>query len=197
MKLGCIVMAAGASRRFGENKLLRELGGIPLYRRALAAVPHDCFTGVVVVTSCMPVANHAQTCGFTVVPNPDPEKGISRTIRLGLDALPHCDGILFMTADQPLLTADSIHRICDDFRQNPLSIVCAAADGIRGNPCLFPRSLFPALLALEGDRGGSAVIREHPQLLRLVPVPAEELADTDTAEELARLEACISGGNFV
>lgn len=197
MKLGCIVMAAGASRRFGENKLLKSLGGLPLYRRALEAVPQDSFAAAVVVTCCAPMTQLAETMGFSVIANDRPELGISRTIRLGLEALSHCDGVLFMTADQPLLTKASIRKICDDFREDPESIVCAAADGVRGNPCLFPRSLFPALLALEGDRGGSAVIKEYPRLLRLVPVAAEELADADTAEELASLEACLSGGNFV
>ena len=197
MKLGCVVMAAGASRRFGENKLLRKLGGTPLYRRALEAVPTELFAGITVVTACAPMAELARNMGFSVVCNDQPDLGISRSIAMGLETLADCDGVLFMTADQPLLTKQGIRAVADRFLREPGVIAAAAADGVRGNPCLFPKDLFPALFALEGDRGGSSIIRENPHLLRLAQLPAHELADADTAEDLARLEACFSGKIFV
>lgn len=197
MKLGCVVMAAGASRRFGENKLLRELGGIPLYRRALEAIPPELFSAVTVVTACRPMAALARTMGFSTVWNDRPELGVSRTIALGLAPLSDCDGVLFMTADQPLLTQDGVRAVAEAFSREPGVIAAAAAGGVRGNPCLFPKVLFPALSALEGDRGGSSVIRANPHLLRLAELPALELADADTAEDLARLEACFSPEDFV
>ena len=55
MKLGCVIMAAGESRRFGENKLLRCFDGVPLYIRALNAVPEHVFTQVCVVSAFAPV----------------------------------------------------------------------------------------------------------------------------------------------
>ena len=193
MELGCVVMAAGASRRFGTNKLLEKLGGIPLYRRALEAVPRNVFSAVCVVTACRPMADLAAAMGFEVICNDRPELGISHTIQLGLEALSGCDGVLFMTADQPLLTEDGIRAVAEAFGAQPDFITAAASGGVRGNPCLFPRALFPALLELEGDRGGSGIIRDHPHLLRTVELPARELADADTAQDLARLEACFSG----
>ena len=54
----------------------------------------------------------------------------------------------------------------------------------RGNPNVFPREFFPALCALEGDRGGSAVIRQYPERYLAVDVPPEALADVDTPEAL-------------
>ena len=197
MKLGCVVMAAGASRRFGENKLLRKLGGIPLYRRALEAVPPELFVKVTVVTACEPMTELARKMDFAVVCNDRPELGISRSIAMGLETMTDCDGVLFMTADQPLLTKQGVRAVTECFLREPGVIAAAAAEGVRGNPCLFPKDLFPALFALEGDRGGSGIIREHPHLLRLAELPARELADADTAEDLARLEACFSKENFV
>ena len=38
-QIGCILMAAGASARFGSDKLAAELGGRSLLRRACEAVP--------------------------------------------------------------------------------------------------------------------------------------------------------------
>ena len=48
MRIGCVVMAAGDARRFGENKLAIELGGKTLIRRALEAVPAEEFAAVAV-----------------------------------------------------------------------------------------------------------------------------------------------------
>ena len=50
LKLGCVVMAAGNARRFGDNKLAAQLGGRSLIRRTLEAVPADLFDAVAVVT---------------------------------------------------------------------------------------------------------------------------------------------------
>ena len=63
-------------------------------------------------------------------------------------------------------------------------IVGAAHNGHRGNPCLFPARFFPELCALEGDRGGSSVIRRHEDALRLVEAAEPELFDCDTKQAL-------------
>ena len=187
MKLGCVVMAAGSSSRFGANKLLQEFGGKPLYRRAMEAIPAEVFRRVCVVTGYGPVTDLAREMGFTAVSNDHPELGISRTIRLGLERLTDCGGVLFMTADQPLLTAETVRRLAEAFCETN-GIVAAAHAGKRGNPCLFSRQFFPELLTLEGDTGGARVIKAHLDCLRLVEVPARELADCDTAEALQELE---------
>ena len=40
-KLGCVVLAAGNARRFGENKLASALRGRSLILRALEAIPAE------------------------------------------------------------------------------------------------------------------------------------------------------------
>ena len=189
MKLGCVVMAAGESRRFGtENKLLREFDGIPLYVRALSAIPQGVFDAVCVVTGYEPIRQLAEKLGFQTVINDRPDLGVSRTIRLGLEQLADCDGAAFMTADQPLLTAQTLTALADAFSKMPDCILAASHEGKRGNPCLFPQDLFGELLTLEGDVGGSRVIRGHQDRLRLLEVPGEELEDCDTAEALEALK---------
>ena len=47
-----------------------------------------------------------------------------------------------------------------------------------------------SLLALEGDTGGSAVIRRHEELLLLLETSAEELMDVDTPEQLPDRDRC-------
>ena len=185
--IGCVVMAAGSSSRFGsENKLLANFGGRPLVHRAMDAVPPVCKT--VVVTGYAEIAAEAARRGFAVVRNDRPEDGASRTVRLGTEALSDCEAILFIVGDQPGLTRAGAELVLAAHRAQPDAICAAAHNGKRGNPCLFPREFFEELTALAGDRGGSAVIRRHEDRLVLTELPAEALADIDTVEELRQME---------
>ena len=187
LRIGCVVMAAGNASRFGENKLSREMGGKSLIRRALEAVPTEAFYRVAVVTQYPEVAALAEVFGFQAIENPHPEWGVSHTIHLGLSAMGDCDGVLFQVADQPLLRRETVARAAALWREHPETIVALAHSGRRGNPCLFPARFFPELMVLEGDRGGSAVIRRHPETLLLVEAAEEELWDVDTPQALASL----------
>ena len=47
-RLGAVLMASGFGRRFGSNKLLAEVDGVPLYHRAMAALAPAEFDRAVV-----------------------------------------------------------------------------------------------------------------------------------------------------
>ena len=189
--VGCIVMAAGLASRYGSEKLLASLGGIPLISRVLQAVPPQLRGASAVVAWDRRILDLALENGFLAVENSRPEEGVSRTIALGLEAVSPCDGALFLVADQPLLRRVSVERVVERWRQEPDRIVGLSHSGQRGNPCLFPADLFHELTALTGDRGGSGVIRRHEDRLVLVEAPAEELMDVDRPEALRLLEPYI------
>ena len=186
--IGCLIMAAGNASRFGENKLTASFAGKSLFSLALAAIPADTFARVTVVSQYPALLHEAEQAGFHAIRNDRPDDGISRTIRLGTEAMADCAGILYMVADQPLLRQETVLRIVQDWRQHPGCIVGAAHNGHRGNPCLFPARFFPELCALEGDRGGSSVIRRHEDALRLVEAAEPELFDCDTKQALEILK---------
>ena len=182
LKIGCVVMAAGNGSRFGENKLSASVDGKPMIRHALEAVPHGL--NVVVVTQYAEVEALAAEFGFPSIRNEHPDQGISHTISLGTKHLSHCDGILYMVSDQPLLRRASVEKLVEVWKSHPHSIAGASHKGKRGNPCLFPQKFFPDLCALEGDTGGNAVIRANQDALLLVEFSPEELRDVDTQEAL-------------
>ena len=163
-QVGCILMAAGASSRFGSDKLAVDLDGRSLLRRACEAVPRERLSKVCIVTARAEGISLAEEFGFQHVLNDRPEAGASRTVQLGLEAIQPCDAALFM--------------------EQPEHIAALAHAGARGNPCLFPARYFPELLALEGECGGSAVIRRHPDALLLVEAEASELLDVDRRSDL-------------
>ena len=180
MKIGCIVMAAGKAPPLRRAKLDARVEGKTLLRRALEAVPAACFDRVAVVTQYPRGMDLAREMGFLPVENPRPDLGLSHTIALGMAHMQDMDGVMFQVSDQPLLRRHSGGGV----RRRPDRLAALAHDGVRGNPCLFPASLFPELTALEGDHGGSAVIRRHPDLLLLVEAPPQELTDVDTPQAL-------------
>lgn len=187
LKLGCVVMAAGNARRFGENKLAAELDGRSLIRRALEAIPTETFDSVVVVTQYPEIAALAEEFRFTAVKNEHPDFGISHTIRMGLSGLTDCDGVLFLVSDQPLLRRESVAELVRFWKTQPEKIAALGHNGVRGNPCLFPARFFPELQNLREDRGGSTVIRRHEEDLVLLEADARELTDVDTPEAMRQV----------
>ena len=188
-KPGCVVLAAGSASRFGGNKLTATVEGQALIRRALSAVPAEKLSAVAVVTQYPEILDLAREFSFTPVRNDAPEAGVSRSIALGLAALGDCPGALFLVADQPLLRRESVEALVTLWQRQPDGVAALGHGGVRGNPCLFPARLFPELLALQGDRGGSAVIRRHEDVLTLLEVDPRELQDADTPEALERIRA--------
>lgn len=181
-------MAAGNAERFGENKLAATVNGKPLIEHTLEAIPREAFSRVLVVTQHENVEAAAKKFDFETLWNAHPERGQSETIRLGTAALSDCDALCFMVADQPMLRRETVAREVDFFLSHRESIVGLSHNGVRGNPCIFPARFFPELLSLEGDIGGSAVIKKHLDDLLLFEAPEAELRDVDTKEALEALK---------
>ena len=182
-------MAAGLSRRFEGDKLAALYRGRPLIDWALDAVPPDLPGGAAVVSNRAAALQKARQRGFMAVYNGEPERGVSHTIRLGIEALTPCDALLFMVADQPRLTRGSVEEQIGFFLRHPGHIVAMGDGERRGNPVLFPARYFPELCALQGDRGGGGVIAKHEEALLLCPVKdPRELLDVDSPRALADLQ---------
>ncbi|MCR5636843.1 MAG: nucleotidyltransferase family protein [Clostridiales bacterium] len=183
IKVGCVVLAAGNSVRFGENKLLAKIDGKSMIEHALEAIPKEKLSYVVVVTQYESIAKLAEKFGFKYITNEHPELGLSHSVKLGTQALgSKCDGIIYQVSDQPWLKRESVSQMLDFFRDNPNCIISMSSDGRRGNPCIFPKAYYKELCGLSGDRGGRSVIELHEDNLLLFEVPETELIDVDTPE---------------
>lgn len=187
MKLSAVLMASGAAVRFGSNKLLCPVDGVPMIQRVFSAVPACLFEEAVVVSRYPDILALAEGQGYRPVHNPWAEEGQSASIRLGLAPLRDMDGVLFCVCDQPWLTRQSVVRLLEAFSTGPDKICALSWQGRRGSPAVFPAALFPALLSLTGDQRGGTVIQSNRNLLRLVEAGSpRELYDVDTPEDLSR-----------
>lgn len=178
--LSAVLLAAGLGSRYGSNKLLVPVEGVPLYRRAFAALPAQAFFRGAVVSCYDEILSDAAIFRYIPAENPRPQEGQSLSVKLGLAAVAEgSDAVLFAVCDQPWLTRESVERLIAGWSAQPERICALGCGGKRGNPCIFPRKYFGELLSLTGDVGGSKVIRAHPSDLLLVEAPARELADLD------------------
>lgn len=186
-----ILLAAGSARRFGENKLLRPLNGKPLYAHGLAALLAAAkmrpAADVTVVSRTPEILAAARAAGAKAVESPLSEQGLSFTIKAALDALePLAEGdyLLFAVADQPYLTAASVAALLEKAAPPTRGATLCFGEKV-GSPTLFSASLAKDLRALEGDRGGRAVLRAlGGECLRVQAKSARELEDIDLPEQL-------------
>lgn len=189
ISVGCVILAAGNSIRFGENKLFAPIDGKPMIERAFDAIPTEKLCDIVVITQYDRIEKLSLQHGFRCVVNPHPELGLSRSVYLGTKALfDRCDGILYQVADQPRLTKESVSKMLDCFLEHPDSIVAMSSGKRRGNPCIFPKAYFDELCSLSGDKGGRSVIERHEDALVLFEVDASELRDVDTPKDISEKE---------
>ena len=191
-KIGCVIMASGMARRFGSNKLLHEFRGGPIIARILDTMERAPLAARVVVTRHPEIEAICRERGIPVLLHDLPEQ--SDTVRLGVEyLLAHCPGMtgcMFAASDQPCLRVESVAALCGAFEAAPERIWRLAWQGTVGNPVLFPASTFAELLCLPVGKGGGAVVKKHPELVRTVEVLDErELTDVDTPEILAALLA--------
>ena len=182
-----IVLAAGASTRFGRTKQLEPFEGVPLVADAVRKAESVCGARTVLVTgkdwrevaaACEPLA------GFFLV-NSDYEQGLASSIACGVRSVAgSADALLLMLSDLPLVTAEHLENLTTAWMESPQSIVASQFEDTLGPPVVFPRTDFGSLLELEGDRGARPVIDANRD--RVIAIACEEAAfDIDRPEDLA------------
>jgi molybdenum cofactor cytidylyltransferase len=187
--LYAIVLAGGASSRFGSPKQLVRVDGRPLMHtmvsRAVEIAGHS--TMVVLGANAAELAPLLRHSPATIVINREWSEGLASSIRAGVARLPgSCSGVMLVLADQAAVTAEDLRRLAGTWRRQPDFMVAAQYGSTLGAPAIFPSARFRELTELRGDRGASTLFRRNPD--RVVRVPMESAAlDIDTPEDLLRL----------
>lgn len=171
MAIAAVVLAAGASTRFGSAKQRLLLHRVVERVRASPVVDE-----LVAVLGAHDVETDAR-----VVRCPDWARGPGASLRCGLAALgPDVEAAVVILADGPELTPEAIDRVVTSWQATGHPVMAASYGGVRGHPLVLARSAWGAI----PDEG-----------LRTLPVdlvPCDDLGtpgDVDYPEDLPDSQA--------
>ena len=193
-----IILAAGASTRFGKPKQLLDWKGQPFVRAVAETAMTAGLSPVVVVTgaNAEQVGDSVKELNVQFVRNEEWKSGQGSSIRMGVKSLSashtasageaRIGGAIFLLADQPQITTSILRALVEKHSEGLYPIVAPMVMDQRANPVLFDRSTFSDLAVLEGDVGGRAIFHKH----RVEYLPWHDdrlLLDVDTPEMYERL----------
>jgi molybdenum cofactor cytidylyltransferase len=181
MRTAALILAAGSSTRFGSPKQLARFGDRTMLQAVIEIARSVSLAPIIVVgrpDASLPV-------DVTLIANDAPQLGLSRSLRLGLHALPaDVDAAVILLGDQPTLPAISIAAVVEARGTRP--IVAASADGLLAPPVLIESGHFNIADDLSGDIGLRQILAADPELVTAVDVGVHA-PDVDTPDDLAAL----------
>ena len=197
--IAAIVLAAGASSRFGSDKLLHPLTlhGVTLPLAAHSLRPWlETFKQISVVVrpaakvfcSAIEAAlSTSDSAGIHWIECADAAQGMASSLACGVRANLDVTGWLIGLADMPVVSVQAITGV-----RNALSdgaaIAAPAHSGRRGHPVGFARQYREELLALQGDVGARHLLeRDKSDVVEIMVDDVGIFADIDIPGDLGIL----------
>jgi molybdenum cofactor cytidylyltransferase len=186
-----VVLAAGSSSRLGTNKLLIDIGGETIVRRAARRTLEAGLAPAIVVLGfeASRVAEALQGLDLVLVVNPDHASGMHSSMQAGIGQVPaDCEAAVVILADMPLVTSAMSAGLVARFRRGPEPLVISLYGDVQAPPTLYARALFPALGAA-GEGCGRRVVRAHRGEAATLEWLPSLLADLDRPDDVERVRA--------
>ncbi|MCE2522045.1 MAG: nucleotidyltransferase family protein [Rhodobacteraceae bacterium] len=167
----------------GSDKLLFQVGGLPLIRRLALEALHSRALEVIVAVGPDQTERKSALVGTA-------EFGMSESLKCGIASTqPDAEGAIILLPDMPGIQTRHINTLIDGFL--PGSVVQACDNrAAPGNPVILPRNLFAAIMQLTGDIGARSLIGSGRNGSILVELPGNaSQTDLDTRKEWAEWRA--------
>lgn len=185
-----IILAAGAARRMGRNKLLLDVRGEMLVRRAVRVAKEADLDPVLVVVGheAERVTAALSGLGCEIVPNPRHALGMSTSLDAGIAAVPAASqAAVVLLPDMPRVEPAMVRALVLRQRETGAPLVSSRYGGVAAPPALYTRALFPELRGGAGEGRGRDVVKQHAQDAGWVDWPASALADIDEPADLEQV----------
>ena len=172
-----IILAAGASTRFGRPKQLLRLKDRYLIEWVLDAALDSKLNQVVVVLGhahekiLQALDQKLQHAKIHIEINPEFKEGQSASLRAGLlNVKDDFAAVMFLLADQPMLNSEIINSLLESFWGSNKDICVPTYKGRRQNPTLFRHRLYNQIMDVKGDIGARQVIEKNPDHVMSVEI---------------------------
>ncbi|MHA6249592.1 nucleotidyltransferase family protein [Pontibacter sp. CAU 1760] len=194
LRIGVVVLAAGAATRMGSPKQALVFRGQTLLQHAVQVALSAQSHRVVVVTGANQGGMEAGLpfdSKLVKVHNPDWQEGMGSSIRRGLTALldsepAQLDGVILMVCDQPFVTAALLDQLIATLAATSKGIVASHYNNTHGTPVLFSQNYFEELLGLNAQVGAKKLLQRYAHDKAAVAF-AQGGIDIDTPEDYAAL----------
>jgi len=191
--IGLIILAAGASVRYGAAKQFLMFNGETFLRRIVRESVSSVCQPIVAVfgADAQNLSRHVEQFDVYTIQNEDWEKGMRTSISVGIEKLVEIDektsGAVVTVCDQPFVTEHIINRLVQTYDESQALIVASSYAEALGVPALFSRRLFPELMALKNSGGAKELIKRF--IADTIAIDFSEGAiDIDTGEDFHRLD---------
>ncbi|MEM3386720.1 MAG: nucleotidyltransferase family protein [Nitrososphaerales archaeon] len=190
--ISVVVLAAGLSTRFGENKMLYPIEGEPMVRRVVKTALSSSIDEVVVVIGfeAEKVKAALKDLNCKLVENPEyATGGQSSSVKCGVKVVrKDADAVMILPADVAFIDREVIDMVVEKYKREKPKIVIASYKGKAGHPILFDRSLLPEILMIdEAGYGLKAVVKRHQdEVVQVETSTPNVLLDIDRKSDLGR-----------
>lgn len=184
-KLQALILAAGSSRRFPANKLLRPLPD----QRCLLDISYHLASVLtpqvlLVINTDSQMRAHCESHHYPFLINPQADTGMASSIACAVAATAEADGWAIFLADMPCIQASTLTTLADNWSAHEVTV--PTYQHRHGHPVIFSRAWLSALCALRGDQGARGLLQENPAVFHLETEDAGVCFDIDTEADWER-----------
>lgn len=214
MNISAIILAAGKSRRMGQNKLLMPWGDTTVLENVIQIIQNAGIQDIVVITNS-DTAKAIKNNDIRIGINSSDDEMLS-SIQLGLQVLtpsqpppnplsefeefsifsvadlgevPKAEGALIVLGDQPQIEEKSVRSVCEAFEKNKSNLVVPSYQMRRGHPWLIARPLWDEFLNMQSPESPRDFLNKHKNEIEYVMIDSPSiLQDIDTPEDYLKFK---------
>ena len=194
--ISTILLSEGQSARMkGENKLIKEIDGMPLIKHAVKNILASTVDEIIIV-----LGHEKDLIKNTVgvnkkikfIYNKDFKKGISYSIKTGLNHVSKKSDAFFISlGDMPNVNQNIYNKLIKSRLkynkklkpQHKKEIVIPTFEGKHGNPVLFSKFMKDKVMSVKNDLGANEIIKLNKEKILNVPFNNDAIfQDFDTLD---------------